>query len=233
MPAAALLGVAQASIFEWIYHRYWLHRPWLPPQMFTAHTLVHHQLCKNEDTFQVHDEEQEEALTFQWWGGPILVSLNMVPWVVAWGVIALMHVSVPFVVPVVVSLAATFTLYYFAYEGLHSPHAPPTIGWIERSGPFQFIEHHHRLHHIYMGKNFNVVVPFADLMLGTLVLIDPAEPKVTSPAAREVARRHSKYGRELRARQAAQSAALEAPVQMTEAQVREATPREVHEEAVR
>src|SRR4249920_3643406 len=152
IPLAAMVGVLQASLFEWIYHRYWLHRPWLPPQMFTAHTLVHHQLCKNEDTFQVHDEEQEEALTFQWWGGPILVSLNMLPWVVAWGAIALMHVSVPYVVPVVASLAVSFTLYYIAYEGLHYLMHRPTIGWIERSSPFQFIEHHHRLHHIYMGK---------------------------------------------------------------------------------
>ena len=55
IPLAAVVGILQTSLFEWIYHRYWLHRPWLPPQMFTAHTLVHHQLCKHEDTFEVTD----------------------------------------------------------------------------------------------------------------------------------------------------------------------------------
>jgi hypothetical protein len=50
-----------------------------------------------------------------------------------------------------------------------------------------------------MGKNFNVVLPLADLVLGTLVLTDPLPPKPTEPAARQVARRHSRWGRRLRA----------------------------------
>src|SRR6266508_2949418 len=82
IPLAAMAGVLQATAFEWVYHRYWLHRPWLPPQMFTAHTLIHHQLCKHEDTFHVTEEEQEEALTFQWWGGPALVGINLIPWAI-------------------------------------------------------------------------------------------------------------------------------------------------------
>jgi sterol desaturase/sphingolipid hydroxylase (fatty acid hydroxylase superfamily) len=91
-------------------------------------------------------------------------------------------------------------VYYAAYEGFHYLMHRPSIAWIERSRPFRFLEHHHRLHHIYMGKNFNVVAPLADLVLGTLVLRDPAAPQVTSPAARTIARRHSKYGREMRER---------------------------------
>ena len=77
IPLAVVAGLLQATWFEWIYHRYWLHRPWLPPQMFTAHTLVHHQLCKHEDTFHVTEPEQEEALTFQWWGGPVLIAVEL------------------------------------------------------------------------------------------------------------------------------------------------------------
>jgi hypothetical protein len=77
IPLAAVAGILQATLFEWIYHRYWLHRPWLPPQMFTAHTLVHHQLCKHEDTFHITEPEQEEAMTFQWWAGFVLVSVNL------------------------------------------------------------------------------------------------------------------------------------------------------------
>jgi len=40
--AGIAVGVVQASFFEWAFHRYWLHRPWLPKNVFTAHTLVHH-----------------------------------------------------------------------------------------------------------------------------------------------------------------------------------------------
>jgi hypothetical protein len=49
-----------------------------------------------------------------------------------------------------------------------------------------------------MGKNFNVVLPLADLLLGTMVLNDPQPARVTEPAARQVARRHSEWGRRLR-----------------------------------
>jgi hypothetical protein len=190
--------VLQASLFEWVYHRYWLHRPWLPPQMFTAHTLVHHQLCKHDDTFHVHDEEQEEALTFQWWGGPLLIAINVVPWTCAWWPLRATAVPLSLLIACLISVVVTLSLYYVAYEGFHYLMHRPKIAWIERSPLFRFLERHHRIHHIHMGKNFNVVVPFADLVLGTLVLSDPEAPQTTSPAARAIARRHSRYGRKLR-----------------------------------
>jgi len=204
VPAALafVVGVAvtlvQGSLFEWVYHRYWLHRPWLPPHMFTAHTLVHHQLCKHDDTFHVHDEEQEEALTFQWWAGPVLVAINALPW---FGVWALMQDTVPFAIGAgfVSGFVVTMTLYYFAYEGFHFLMHKPSIAWIERSRVFRFLEKHHRIHHAHMGRNFNVVLPLADLFLGTLMLRDPLAPRRTEPAARQIARRHSRFGKKLAA----------------------------------
>ena len=194
----ALIVVVQASFFEWVYHRYWLHRPWLPPQMFTAHTLVHHQLCKHDDTFHVHDEEQEEALTFHWWGGPALIAINLIPWAGVWWPVRAMNVPGTLIVASLITLVVTFSLYYAAYEGFHYLMHRPKVAWIEHSRPFKFLEQHHRIHHVHMGKNFNVVVPLADLMLGTLMLRDPAPPQTTPPAARVIARRHSRYGRRLR-----------------------------------
>jgi len=196
IPLALLAGVLQASAFEWVYHRYWLHRPWLPPQMFTAHTLVHHQLCKHEDTFHVTEEEQEEALTFQWWGGPVLVFINTIPWLVA----SFLFRGTGFPGLLVSAIIGAVILgYYYVYEGFHYLMHKPRFPWIERSGLFQFMKNHHRLHHVYMGKNFNVVLPLADLCLGTLVLRDPHPPRMTEPAARQVARRHSQWGKQLRA----------------------------------
>lgn len=196
LPIAAIVAIVETSLFEWVYHRYWLHRPWLPPQMFTAHTLVHHQLCKHEDTFHVTEEEQEEALTFQWWGGPVLVSIILSPWLLL--AVFDRFSGIPWW-PVVATIGVIGFLYYFAYEGFHYLMHKPSIPWIERTAVFRFMKHHHQLHHVYMGKNFNVVLPLADLLLGTLVLADPLPPKVTEPAARVVARRHSRWGRRLRA----------------------------------
>lgn len=190
------VGIVYTSFFEWAYHRYWLHRPWLPPQMFTAHTLVHHQLCKHEDTFHVTEEEQEEALTFQWWAGPIIVAIALVPWaLIAWGVHALgvqMHYTAA-----LATIAGVVFVYYLAYEGFHFLMHKPTLPWIERAGFFKFIKNHHQLHHVYMGKNYNVVLPVADSILGTIVLRDEQPAKTTGPEAKRVARRYSNYGRQL------------------------------------
>ena len=60
--------------------------------------------------------------------------------------------------------------YYGAYEYMHwCMHLPKKRG-IERSGIYFRLNGHHLLHHRYMGKNFNVVFPLADLILGTLLL---------------------------------------------------------------
>jgi sterol desaturase/sphingolipid hydroxylase (fatty acid hydroxylase superfamily) len=74
----------------------------------------------------------------------------------------------------------------------------PTLAWLERSRPFRFIERHHRIHHVRMNRNLNVLLPLADLVLGTLVTEMPA-PVPTPAGARQVARRHSRYGRRKRA----------------------------------
>src|SRR5262249_4092649 len=96
------------------------------------------------------------------------------------------------------TVGATIYVYYLCYEGFHYLMHNPRFPWVENAGWFKFIKKHHQLHHIYMGKNFNVVLPLADLLLGTFVLNDPQPARVTEPAARQVARRHSEWGRRLR-----------------------------------
>ncbi len=61
-------------------------------------------------------------------------------------------------------------LYYATYEYIHWCMHIPRQRNIERSGIFFRLNGHHLLHHRYMGKNFNVVLPLADTILGTLLL---------------------------------------------------------------
>ena len=192
---ALVIGTVQGSFFEWAFHRYWLHRPWRPREMFTAHTLIHHQLCKFDDTFHVVEPEQEEALGFQWWGGPVLIAINVVPWLAAAWALAAAGVALPYAA-FVIALAATIALYYAGYEGLHHLMHKPRMPLIENSRYFQFIKRHHRIHHFEMDRNLNVLLPLADLCLGTLVL-EERVPAVTPEAARKLARRHSNYGKRL------------------------------------
>jgi sterol desaturase/sphingolipid hydroxylase (fatty acid hydroxylase superfamily) len=46
----------------------------------------------------------------------------------------------------------------------------PKARKLEKSWLFYRLNGHHLLHHRYMHKNFNVVLPLADLLLGTLML---------------------------------------------------------------
>ena len=191
--AGCLAAIIQSSFFEWAFHRYWLHRPWLPKDCFTTHTLIHHQLCKFDDTFHVVEDEQEEALHFQWWGGPILVSINILPWVLgAWGLGSL-GIPLPYVA-YLVAFSAFAALYYVGYESLHYFMHKPRIDFVERSRWFQFLKTHHRIHHVHMNRNLNVLVPLADLVLGTLVTKVPA-PQATPASARDLARRHSQFAK--------------------------------------
>jgi hypothetical protein len=196
IPAGVLVGIVQSSFFEWAFHRYWLHRPWLPEGCFTAHTLVHHQLCKHDDTFHVVDEEQHEALSFQWWAGPLLAALNGLPWIALGLLLSAAGVALPWVA-VSVTVMATVFVYYLGYEGFHLLMHRPSLPWVERAGWFQFLKRHHRLHHVHMHKNLNVLLPLADWALGTLVL-EGAVPATTHPKARALARQHSAFGRRLR-----------------------------------
>jgi hypothetical protein len=189
------VAVVQASLFEWTFHRYWLHRPWLPKDCFTSHTLVHHQLCKFDDTFHVEEEEQHEALTFAWWGGPVLIAINLVPWALSWWALASLGVRLPYLA-VLITVAAVIMIYYAGYEGLHYLMHKPSWPIVERSWYFRFIKRHHRIHHVLMDRNLNVLIPAADWLLGTLVIEMPPMPARTSEGARKLARRYSQRQRE-------------------------------------
>ena len=193
--AGFLVAVVQSSFFEWAFHRYWLHRPWLPKECFTQHTLIHHQLCKFDDTFHVVEEEQHEALHFQWWGGPVLIMIGASPWILLSIGLSLAGVSLPYI-PFVLAFIGGNTLYYVGYESLHYLMHKPAVPLIERSRPFQFIKRHHRIHHVYMNRNLNVLLPLADWVLGTLVTEMPS-PTATPESARKIARKHSRFGKKL------------------------------------
>jgi sterol desaturase/sphingolipid hydroxylase (fatty acid hydroxylase superfamily) len=87
----------------------------------------------------------------------------------------------------VVGATVVCTIYYAAYEYMHWCMHLPNRRHVERSKIFFRLNGHHLLHHRYMHKNFNVVLPLADLLLGTLLLrskvkfaqaVGPAVPNV-------------------------------------------------------
>jgi hypothetical protein len=139
------------------------------------------------------EEEQHEALTFMWWGGPVLIAISATPWVLLAIALRVFGAELPYLTFLITFIVVT-SLYYAGYEGLHFLMHKPTFPFIERSRMFQFIKRHHRIHHVHMNRNLNVLLPLADLLLGTLVTQMPAA-STTPESARQLARRHSRYGR--------------------------------------
>jgi sterol desaturase/sphingolipid hydroxylase (fatty acid hydroxylase superfamily) len=77
----------------------------------------------------------------------------------------------------------TFAAYYGTYEYLHWCMHLPRKRALERSGVFFRLNGHHILHHRYMHKNFNVVLPLADFCLGTLLVRSKIRfPQVVGPS---------------------------------------------------
>jgi len=157
------VSIVFASFFEWTLHRFVMHRPvGRFRYAFRAHTLVHHHTFKADHTYHLINEEDKETIPMAWWNGPALVLIGVAPVaLLAW---ATGHWAM------VAGTALCFAAYYGTYEYIHWCMHLPKSRRVERSRMFRRLNGHHLLHHRYMHKNFNVVLPLADLILGTLLM---------------------------------------------------------------
>lgn len=168
-----------SSFFEWVLHRYIMHDDRFMRYPHRAHQLEHHDIFKADATYclskELHDKEAEHHLTFAWWNAPLLVGIHL-PLFAA--------IAVPayfFGGGWIAAGAALFAAlcgmgsYYALYEYVHFCMHVPGERAFERTKFFNFINNHHRLHHIHYKKNLNVVIPIADLCLGTFVKLEDPE----------------------------------------------------------
>jgi hypothetical protein len=178
--AGFVVAVVFSSFFEWTLHRHVMHRPvsgFTYP--FVSHTLVHHRIFKADQTYHLIHEKDRRTILMAWWNGPVLIAICLLPFALAawvsgqWGIVC--------------GAAMACGAYYGAYEYLHWCMHLPRQRNVERSGIFFRLNGHHLLHHRYMSKNFNVVLPVADLCLGTLRLRSEIHfPQATGPSVPNV-----------------------------------------------
>src|SRR5258706_5638472 len=192
LAAGISVSIFFASFFEWALHRYFMHRPFGKfTYPFERHALVHHRIFRADPSYHLKREEDKHTIPMAWWNGPVLIMVGSIPFIAfAWytGLWA-------FLAGTIVSSSA----YYRAYEYIHWCMHLPRSRYVERSGIFFRLNGHHLLHHRYMHKNYNVVLPLADLCLGTLLLRSkihfkqaegPAVPNVQPKAPKAKARQH-------------------------------------------
>lgn len=159
-------AVVYASMFEWLLHRYVMHRPLGKFRYpFESHALIHHRVFRADETYHLINPKDAKTIPMAWWNGPAIIAVGILPFIaVAWwlGRWGLLWGALP-----------ACAGYYATYEYIHWCMHLPRKRNVERTGIFFRLNGHHLLHHRYMGKNFNVVLPLADLLLGTLLLRSP------------------------------------------------------------
>lgn len=167
-----------SSFFEWTLHRYIMHDDRFMRYPHRAHQLEHHDIFKADATYclskELHDAEAEKHLTFAWWNAPLLIALH-VPIFAAIATPAYFFADWTGAITALVAALVGMGSYYALYEYVHFCMHVPANRALERTKFFQFINNHHRLHHIHYKKNLNVVIPIADFCLGTMVKLEDPE----------------------------------------------------------
>jgi hypothetical protein len=149
-----------ASLFEYAFHRWVLHRrSRVLPNPYQVHVLLHHEVFRGDARYRVQRPEDRDVILFEWWQAPLLLAVH-VP--LALG--AQLASGVPVLWAGITALAT----YYGLYEYLHWCMHNPAGRWIERTRAFHYLDAHHQLHHGLWPVNFNVVLPIGDVLFGTL-----------------------------------------------------------------
>jgi sterol desaturase/sphingolipid hydroxylase (fatty acid hydroxylase superfamily) len=157
------------SFIEHTVHSRLMHRPnFLSERMasfkrtFEAHALVHHKhyLDIFSDEPVPPGEDKEIRLTVYKApikALPIALPLALVSW----------QGSLIFM--------ATMTFHHWAWNKIHLEMHKPEQRSFSNWPIYRFLARYHYLHHRYQNKNFNVVFPFADYVLGTHAVPNAAD----------------------------------------------------------
>lgn len=155
------LLICWCSICEWLLHRYLMHRSLLSfDYAYTAHTKVHHHIFKYDESYHCQQDSDKKTIPMAWWNGVVISLLAALPMLIFGYKIALLTFAVSY-------------CYYGVYEFIHWCMHLPKRRNVEYRWWFVKLNGHHLLHHRYMNKNYNVVLPFADYIFSTLLLRSP------------------------------------------------------------
>ncbi|MDZ4816321.1 MAG: fatty acid hydroxylase [Verrucomicrobiota bacterium] len=158
-------GVVYCSFFEWTLHRFVMHKNLKFFQYpFRSHALIHHTVFKADQTYHFKRHQDKKIVKMAWWNAPLMWTIHL-PW------FYLLQKGTG--VHVMWGLLLSMVIYYIVYEYMHYCMHVPKDRNVEFSPIFYKLNGHHLLHHRYMHRNFNVVLPLADMILGTLILRSP------------------------------------------------------------
>jgi hypothetical protein len=152
-----------SNFFEWMVHRYVMHRPWNTPlfrAIYTRHTMMHHQFF-TEKEMRFADHRDWRVTFFPPYALVVFTFMSIPPAIIA-GLLISPNVGW--------LLIDTTSSMYLIYEFMHfCCHVDDN--WFVRHAPFvNTIRRHHTAHHnqsIMMERNMNLTFPIMDWLFGT------------------------------------------------------------------
>jgi hypothetical protein len=176
--AGVLVTPLAASPFEWFVHRYVYHRA-RPSPLDRIHAIhqAHHfayfptwRYVTGGPPRRIQILRDDiEASQFRW--ANALTRLAHFGFYLALGLVLicapayLISESMPFLLGTIAGLIVISDLFIRVHDAIHRPAAHPVL---QRQRWFQFLDHHHFIHHVDLGANVNFLLPLADLLYGTL-----------------------------------------------------------------
>jgi len=171
--ATIAIGLVYSSFFEWVAHKYVMHNPhsfWR--YAYHSHTKIHHNVFRADESYHLQKGVNPSIIHMLEWA-ILIIPVGALPYMlVAAALYPFVSLSVPLAIAITGFLLTV--LYYSLYESHHWCMHYPKKRFVESLKGFGFINGHHLLHHRYMKNNFNVVLPLADWLFGTLLRRAPA-----------------------------------------------------------
>ncbi|MBI2627621.1 fatty acid hydroxylase [Candidatus Nomurabacteria bacterium] len=178
-----IVGMFVDSFFEWTLHRYVMHKPvkifgFTFTYAFEAHAKIHHREYGSERNYHLIDENKQDKqkIPMAWWNGPVLIMVCQYPFLVT----CLLVSNWWLLLGSITAGIAYYSMYEYLHWCMHLPKSPSRR--VERIGIFFRLNGHHLLHHRYMHRNFNVVLPLADWCLHTLLVRSPVSFSQPTPS---------------------------------------------------
>ncbi len=159
---AAPIALLLINLNEWHIHRNILHcRTWPLERLFWRHTPEHHVIFVRDD--MAMRATREFRLVLIPFYGILAIFVTTLPITAALWLLVSHNVALLWV--------ASTMGYTVAYEWLHLAYHLPASNPIGRSRLIRRLRSHHAMHHtpeLMQRWNFNVTVPLADWLLGTI-----------------------------------------------------------------
>lgn len=156
--AGFLATAIWCSFAEWILHSRVMHRKTIVSFPYELHAVGHHGMFRDDETYHAQNEDMKKHVTFVPRDYSILLLANAPLWAAAEWLSGR---------PLMVGCFLATLGYLGAFDLFHWGWHVPSDTWFQRTRLFQWMKARHRLHHGDQTKNFNLIVPIADLVLGT------------------------------------------------------------------